>query len=417
MPIRFVYVTDRDITRGMTLMFEYEKKPQRRLEEYSLTKMNEICIPAHIWTELTDNYTQEELTDHLSNIISTLPFPYAKYTPQDVKRDWLDIKHDVLNPIESEWGLPRVSVKSTTYQGRHLYFAPNNKGLKVSNQFVEPTRCEAGHIQYPSPIRQWTREGMSSKRSFLRPLWTLMKPTQGVDSRVLLSCIALSGYVASQFKPALAKGLYDFFGAKRVLDFSAGWGDRLVGFLASGAESYVGIDPNTKLHEPYQRIVDYCETDKSTRFIRSPAEDADLSGLKVDFVFTSPPYFDTERYSEEPTQSWKRYKRLDDWLNIFLFPVLRKSWDCLEDGGRIAINISDKVKGDVKICQPMLDYMESLGATYEGVIGYRMSKRPGSNFSTLDELSNMEIFCEPIFIWSKGVAPEPKWMPDNFFGV
>jgi len=132
-----------------------------------------------------------------------------------------------------------------------------------------------------------------------------------------------------------------------------------------------------------------------------------LTDVKVDFVFTSPPYFDIERYSEEDTQSWKRYPTTDKWLEGFLFPMLSKSWGCLAEGGRIAINIADK-KGE-DICTPMLRYMESLGATYEGVVGYKLNKRNGIGLT--------DTFCEPVWVWSKGEAPEPKWTQDNFFGV
>jgi len=270
-------------------------------------------------------------------------------------------------------------------------------------------------------MREWTREGCKSKtRYVLRVLWTLAEKdalTKGVRNKVLQDCLRLGNYMASQFKPSCAKSLYDFFQAKNVLDFSAGWGDRLVGFHASNAQSYVGIDPNTKLHEKYKAISEFCNTGKKTEFICSPAEDADLGDREFDFVFTSPPYFDIERYSKEETQSWKRYKRKEEWLNLFFLSTLKKSWDHLKEGGRIAINIADKghSRGDVnvEICLPMLKYMESLGATYEGIIGYRMNKRPGDRMGDVGG----GVFCEPIWIWSKGEAPEPKWKQDNFFGV
>ena len=54
--------------------------------------------------------------------------------------------------------------------------------------------------------------------------------------------------------------------------------------------------------------------------------------------------------------------------------------------------------------------MESLGATYEGVIGYGLSHRPLPN-------GEKSTSSEPIFIWSKGEAKDPKWNQDNFFGV
>ncbi len=401
------------------MFFDYNTKAKDKLEDYVVLKGDELYIPPHQWIEMVDNFTRDEITDYLSTKIEGLPYPFTKYTPQEIQKDWLAVQADYMTPVQGEWSLPRCELKDLhTYQGKYFYFGPNNKGLKVSNQFTEFARVEVDHTQYKGAMKQWTRKGMKTKRrSFLRPFWTLYDTSKGVNSKMLVNAINMSCYIPAQFKPTLAKAMYNFFDAKNVLDFSMGWGDRLVGFLASNAESYVGIDPNTKLHEPYNQISSYCKTNKKTRFICSPAEDADLSDVKVDFVFTSPPYFDTEKYSEEETQSWKRYPDTNDWLDGFLYPTLKKCWDCLEDGGRICVNISDKVRGNVRVCQPMIEYMESLGATYEGVIGYRMSKRPGNHHSLNEELAKVSIFCEPIFIWSKGKAKEPKWNQDNFFGV
>ena len=41
----------------------------------------------------------------------------------------------------------------------------------------------------------------------------------------------LGTYIATQFKPIVAKTIYDMTDAKTVLDTSMGWGDRLTGFL------------------------------------------------------------------------------------------------------------------------------------------------------------------------------------------
>jgi hypothetical protein len=402
------------------MFFDYEKKPKENIEEYEVVRGQEIFIPPHQWSEMLDKFTRDEIITYLSSKMEGLPFPYTKYTPQEVHRDWLDVQSDYMPSVIGEWGLPRCEINDPhTYRGRYVYFAPNNKGLKVSNQYTEFARVLVDHREYKCAMTQWTRKGMKgNKRYFLRPFFTLYDRSKGVNSKMFRNAINMAYYIPSQFKPTLAKAMYNFFGAKRVLDFSMGWGDRLVGFLASDAESYVGIDPNTKLHEPYRQIDAYCNTSKETRFICSPAEDADLSDVKVDFVFTSPPYFDTEKYSQEETQSWKRYPETEDWLNGFLYPTLKKCWEVLEEGGRIAVNISDKVYGDIRVCQSMIEYMESIGANYEGVIGYRMSKRPGNHHSLNDELSKIDVFCEPIFIWSKGSnPPEPKWHQDNYFGV
>jgi hypothetical protein len=44
----------------------------------------------------------------------------------------------------------------------------------------------------------------------------------------------------TQFKPSLALTVIKMFGGTRVLDFSAGWGDRLLGAMASSATHYLG---------------------------------------------------------------------------------------------------------------------------------------------------------------------------------
>jgi len=117
-------------------------------------------------------------------------------------------------------------------------------------------------------------------------------------------------------------------------------------------------------------------------------------------VFTSPPYFDRERYSIEDTQSWKRYgTSLELWLNGFLFKVIEKSFKWLKEGGRLILNINDV--SNAPFCKRMLDYASSIGFKYEGVIGYEMTSRPGDG-----SLSD-HIIYEPMFVWVKG-APKNK---------
>lgn len=43
----------------------------------------------------------------------------------------------------------------------------------------------------------------------------------------------------TQFKPSLVVAVIQYFRATRVLDFSAGWGDRLTGAIAAGVERWV----------------------------------------------------------------------------------------------------------------------------------------------------------------------------------
>ena len=397
------------------MFFEYEKERPKLLDEETIKDpLGRLYVPRGLWQDMINSYEKEEVLNRLRDLINRgiISFPYQHYSKEDVLDEFQRLKKSEACFSESEWECNRLVTEAPLSFRGGSYYTPKSArlGSKVSDLFTQRVRMEVGHQRFLSPMRAWESE----RKSFLNYLFNPEMFEGDINDRALRVSLSMRSYIASQFKPESAKVIYDTFQAKRVLDFSAGWGDRLVGFLASGAESYIGIDPNSKLHEPYQKIADFCNTGKETRFICSPAEDADLTGVEVDFVFTSPPYFTLERYSQEDTQSWKRYPQMSAWLESFLFPTLSKCWGVLSEGGRILVNIADAYTNGEReeICQPMLRHMESLGATYEGVIGYEMGARPGKNMDNIGKT-----FCEPIWVWSKGSAPEPKWTQDNYFGV
>ena len=61
----------------------------------------------------------------------------------------------------------------------------------------------------------------------------------------------------------------------------------------------------------------------------------------MDVVFSSPPYFVQERYSDDAAQSWKRYPDEESWLNGFMGTTLDNCAYCLKPGGVLAINIAN----------------------------------------------------------------------------
>ncbi len=396
------------------MFLDYEKEPPKLLDESQIKDLNgDLYVARGLWQDVISHYSKEEVLDRLRHLINTgaILFPYKEYLELSVREEFNKLKNSTSYFYQDEWVCNRlVQDVPFLYRGESRYVPSTARlGGKVSDLFTQEVRMEVGHQRFMSPMRAWT----SKKKAFLSYIFNPDMFDGDLNDKALRSALSMRSYIASQFKPESAKVIYDTFQAKRVLDFSAGWGDRLVGFHASNAESYIGIDPNSKLQEPYQKISDFCGTGKEVKLICSPAEEADLTGVKVDFVFTSPPYFTLERYSEEETQSWKRYPKINAWLEGFLFPTLSKCWECLEDEGRILVNIADAYTNGEReeICQPMLRYMESLGANYEGVLGYQMGGRPGANMDNVGK-----VFCEPIWVWSKGEAPEPKWNSETSLG-
>jgi tRNA1(Val) A37 N6-methylase TrmN6 len=148
----------------------------------------------------------------------------------------------------------------------------------------------------------------------------------------------------------VAKAVYDYFKPKDVLDMSAGYGGRLMGFLASNCNGhYTGIDPSIKSCHGNREIALTFGLQDRVKIICDAFEDnwEKLEGLpKVDLAFTSTPYFAKEIYEKQnEKQSRERYPDYKDWLRGFLKPMMKKTRAALELKGIMALNIADiKIK-------------------------------------------------------------------------
>lgn len=201
-----------------------------------------------------------------------------------------------------------------------------------------------------------------------------------------------AGQSVSNFNPVCARILYDKFAPGGVVyDMSMGWGGRLLGFHASRARLYIGCEPSTKTIQglrSLQKDLQTC-TEKDALLIQSGSECVDLkdyNGL-IDFAFTSPPYFDTEKYSDEPTQSYIAFPSLDKWVQGFLRPTIERSYKALRPAGVFAMNYSN----DKRVTAEIVDISVSLGLTLEGIFKYELSSIAGNGAK-----------YEPIFVFRKG---------------
>ncbi|MBI1939165.1 MAG: hypothetical protein HYS25_13735 [Ignavibacteriales bacterium] len=167
--------------------------------------------------------------------------------------------------------------------------------------------------------------------------------------------------IAHEFKPYLAREIYSDYckeGA-RVLDPCAGWGGRMIGFVAAqlGGE-YTATDPSAKTYKGLLQLRDFLLSAASSRQLflslhNQPFEDLQIEDDYFDFAFTSPPYFDTEQYSDEDTQAYNRYKTLDEFNEKFLTVLIRKTMSALKPGACFLLNIGgcqfrfDRVVNDI----------------------------------------------------------------------
>ena len=162
------------------------------------------------------------------------------------------------------------------------------------------------------------------------------------------------GLECNAFKSTLAISIYKIFKAKRILDFSAGWGDRLLAAMAYGSERYLGYDPNPELQKGYQEMIQLFTKNPNVNInveVRMEAfETAILPETETfDLILTSPPYYDFETYippdkEDSKTQSIVKYPRFHTWMVEFLFTSLHKCWNALTIGGNMVIHLSDVYK-------------------------------------------------------------------------
>lgn len=396
------------------MFHDYEKQKPAVLSDYIRFENGGITSPEHLWLEVQKKFSRAEILDFIGGLIREhdLDFPFVSYDKGKLINNFQTLKSSNPLVVSKTWGSYRIpdTVKCEYLGEPYLINIDMGRSFNgLSNAFLDRLRYEASYKGGVSPIEYWGQIKNGINPRFFTPLF--MNPY--LNKKQLRGCFENSAAIrtVTQFKPSIAKALYSFFNAKNVLDFCSGWGDRLVGYLASNAEHYIGIDPNTKLHKPYRDMIDFYDPDKKVTLFNLPAEDVDYSSLTYDFVFTSPPYFNLENYSREDTQSIMRHPNLKDWKNDFFFYTLRNVYEGLDHGGRMVINISDFDSGKVQICSEMIEFMSSLGATYEGCIGYAIN--PSQAVKKLITVT----LAEPMFVWSKGEAPKPKFIPDNFFGV
>jgi hypothetical protein len=151
----------------------------------------------------------------------------------------------------------------------------------------------------------------------------------------------------SNFRPAVARALYQRYSPEggRLLDFSAGFGGRLLGSLTLNRH-YVGIDPAVRQFQGLQRMASALTglAIGTAEIIRGCAEDLlpALPGRAFDAVLSSPPYFDTEEYDSSIHQSCHRFGSYVDWREGFLRPVIEHGCRLLRPGATCLLNVKDQ---------------------------------------------------------------------------
>ena len=145
-------------------------------------------------------------------------------------------------------------------------------------------------------------------------------------------------------RPLNCMEIYTRFNAKRVLNFCAGWGGSMVAAAALKLEAFYGIEINSDLKEPYDKMVTYLRTKSNTEFgiHFGDAVEIDYSTINYDTIFSSPPYYFIEKYANNVA-----YKSKKDMDEKFYKPVFSKTYLHLKKDGHFIINVCKEVYDNV----------------------------------------------------------------------
>ena len=381
---------------------------------------------------LNETYGKEQMRWTLAEYIARERpvFPLTEISFNEMRESFYNLQKFDTSTI----CIPKEQVEKEVYEKYNDYKYPYSKyglGLingastfnKVSNYFHQDLRLECGSYGFRAPKEVWENGTAKDIWKCLGPIWrginkvfpTKVKELDGTETEKLLGgsltakCIIeafrLQTYIATQFKPVVAKAIYDITNAKTVLDTSCGWGDRLAGFFASDAEEYYGCDPNPNTYQRYNeqasRYNKFLPRPKKVTIWRCGAEDLPYHKLpEIDCAFTSPPYFATEEYNKggehEEDQSWHKFNEYDNWRDKFYLPVAEKTMNSLSNGGWMLVNIMDpKIRGTRYYSSDEL--VDKFKDSFMGQIGMRIMQRPKSDKLFKDEKEKAE-FRDRLFI-------------------
>ncbi len=168
----------------------------------------------------------------------------------------------------------------------------------------------------------------------------------------------------SNFRPSASRAIYDkYAGDGLVYDPSCGFGGRLIGAISSPkVKTYIGCEPSSRTYRGLIEMSRMLAKETVVELNTSGSEDYVLEQL-VDLAFTSPPYFNTEIYSDEETQSCNKFPEYIDWLDGYLHKTILNTIDHVKSGGYLIINIANtrnapKLEADFKHIMNNIKSME-----------------------------------------------------------
>ena len=257
-------------------------------------------------------------------------------------------------------------------------------GNRALDYFMESERLKTKNEQGKSQYDMW--KNLNTRKRLYEDTYSLKKGVlayEGVYNpdekqkekifgrlldRHIRGGLQMSVNAVNQFKASVAKWLYNRFKATSVIDFSAGWGGRMLGAMSLDLD-YIGVDTNTSIRPQYTQIMKTYQpyTKSKTSIYFQKGEDFNFSKFNYDCVLTSPPYI------ADGLSKTGKTKQIEDYIGMpeydtdgfylsFLKPTIFRAFINLKSGGVLLLNTNQKnyegliKRGIVPECSQQIKY-------------------------------------------------------------
>ena len=287
-----------------------------------------MTISKSEWKDL-DEQGQQEFAEKIFADARKNGFPYYNLTAEERDSEFEKLQNYVDKNLD---GLIEDGKVKQTMHGLALAWSymHHSWSVKVGNMKTPMEVFESDELLMKAIRRRMVRGDYFSDSGMRKGLRTY----SGVQS-------------VSNFRPTAAAAIYAKYAGENatVWDMSCGYGGRLLGAMVSpNVVRYIGTDPAT---ETMQGLVGI-QKDFGLRgrtfidlFKQGSEIDVPMEDESVDFCFTSPPYFDTEKYSDDEAQSYKKFDSVELWNEGFLRETIRNCMRVLKSGKYMVLNVAD----------------------------------------------------------------------------
>jgi hypothetical protein len=272
------------------------------------------------------------------------------YTPAERAKDWAALVASTAMRLDSR---SRIGHKLLDHHMPHFWSVTNASGKSVARMMTPEALTKALLLN----TRMHTTPYVSEIR------------------RTLVLTGGLSN--VTKYRAGLAKSLVTRYRARRVFDPCIGWGGRMLGALAAGAE-YTGCEPDPATFDGLVGILGDIGQSASIHKVPVEAFIGSLQTASVDMILTSPPYYSLELYTGGD-QSVKEGMTWDEWVTQWLRPLVAECLRVVTPEGTSCWSVKNIRIGGRSY--PLADVVRTLheehGYTCREAVTLRGPGRPG----------------------------------------